>query len=190
MKHSTAVIFAGGKSSRMGQDKALLPFANYPSLSEYQYHKLLTLFTHVYLSTKENKFTFDAPLIKDLYRQSSPLVAIVSVFETLDVEEVFILSVDTPFVTKEMIEKLFSLPKHYDAVIAKSSKGVQPLCGIYRRSLLGFAKQYLEEDNHKLNHLLKTVNTKFVHFDEERAFLNLNTPQEYEEALDILPMNH
>ncbi len=185
MIHSTAVVFAGGKSSRMGQDKALLPFANYPTLSEYQYHKLSTLFTHVYLSSKEDKFNFKVPIVKDLYTQSSPLVGIVSVFETLDVDEVFILSVDTPFVTQEIIEKLFSYPKNYDAIIAKSSKGVQPLCGIYRRTLLAQAKAHLTQDNHRLNHLLKVSHTKFIDFKDEKAFINVNTPQEYEEALRI-----
>jgi len=40
VKFDTAIIFAGGKSSRMGRDKALLPFGGYDTLTEYQYRRL------------------------------------------------------------------------------------------------------------------------------------------------------
>ena len=59
MKRSvSAVIFAGGKSSRMGEDKSLLPFGTYTTLAEYQHAKLSKLFYKVYLSAKKNKFIF------------------------------------------------------------------------------------------------------------------------------------
>ena len=80
---STAVIFAGGKSSRMGEDKALLPFANYPTLTEFQQDKLSTLFDEVYISAKENKFDFDCKVIQDNDKENSPLVGLISVFESL-----------------------------------------------------------------------------------------------------------
>jgi len=66
MKHTMpAVIFAGGKSSRMGKDKALLPFADCNTLSEFQYNKLTSLFDKVYISSKEDKFDFEATVITD-----------------------------------------------------------------------------------------------------------------------------
>ena len=61
----TAVIFAGGKSSRMGEDKALLPFSNYPTLTEFQHDKLSTLFDDVYISAKQNNFDFECRVIQD-----------------------------------------------------------------------------------------------------------------------------
>ncbi len=179
----TAVIFAGGKSSRMGKDKALLPFAGYNTLSEFQYHRLSSFFHQVYISSKKNKFDFDVNIIVDCYDESSPLVGLISIFETLEVDEVFILSVDAPFVNKATITKLLSYEKKYDAVIAKSSSGVQPLCGIYRRSILSMAQKYLKEENYRLNSLLKAVDTKFVSFEDDTLFTNLNHPHEYESAL-------
>ena len=180
--NSTAVIFAGGKSSRMGEDKSLLPFGKFESMSEYQYHKLSQIFADVYISCKNNKFDFDAPLILDSYSQSSPLVGLISIFETLDVEEVFILSVDAPFVDIDIIKKLVHSPNHYDATIAKTPNGTQPLCGIYRRSILSKAKELLAQDNHKLNFLLKSTNTMFVEFKSDEQFMNLNHPHEYKKA--------
>ena len=62
-----AVLFAGGRSSRMGQDKALLPFAGFKTLSEYQYRRLSEIFEKVYISSKEDKFDFQADILFDTY---------------------------------------------------------------------------------------------------------------------------
>ena len=185
-KNKTAVIFAGGKSSRMGKDKALLPFGNYTTLSEFQYEKLNTLFSKVYLSAKENKFDFDCSVITDRYDESSPLVGIISIFETLEVEEVFILSVDAPFVNQTVIEAMYKQDEgNNDVIVAQSPSGTQPLCGIYKRSILPLAYQQLEKNNHKLHDLLSLVKTLYVPFEEDKPFSNLNHPEEYREALQI-----
>ena len=179
-----AVIFAGGKSSRMGEDKALLPFAGYSTLAEFQHSRLSKLFKHVAISAKENKFDFDCVVIGDIYKEHSPLVGIISIFETLQVEEVFILSVDAPFVESDTIEKILSCKENdSDAVVAQSPSGVQPLCGLYKKSILPFAQQQLEKNNHRLRDLLRLVNTEYVKFEEDLPFTNLNHPEEYQEAL-------
>ncbi len=181
---TTAVIFAGGKSSRMGKDKALLPFANYPTLTEFQQDKLSTLFDEVYVSAKENKFDFDCRVIQDNYKENSPLVGLISIFESLKAEEIFILSVDAPFVSKETIEKLLAHnARRFDVIVAQSPSGVQPLCGLYKRSILPLAYAQLEKENHRLGDLLRLAHTLFVEFDEDTPFTNLNRPEEYQQAL-------
>jgi len=179
-----AVIFAGGKSSRMGMDKALLPYLEYETLSEFQYRKLQKYFTSVYLSSKINKFDFRCELILDTKDESSPLVALVSIFEQLNIERIFVLSVDAPLIDKTIIEKLFSNDDaYYDATIAKSPRGLQPLCGIYHRSILTKAKVALKNDIHKLTKLLNESYTHKVPFDKETPFTNLNHKEEYEALL-------
>ena len=185
MKETTyAVIFAGGKSSRMGKDKALLPFGSYPTLTEFQQTKLNSMFDKVYISAKEDKFDFDCMVIEDNYTENSPLVGIISIFETLVAEEAFILSVDAPFVNNETIQRLLEHNQTLlDAVVAQSPNGVQPLCGIYKRSILPLAYAQLEKGNHRLGDLLRLANTLFVGFDEDTPFTNLNHPEEYKKAL-------
>jgi molybdopterin-guanine dinucleotide biosynthesis protein A len=187
MKYTVpAVIFSGGKSSRMGEDKSLLPFAGYGSLAQYQYERLLKLFETVYLSTKEEKFSFAAPVILDKDTGSSPLVGLVSAFETLPAEALFILSVDAPFVDETVIARLVTPAAEADAVIAHTPQGTQPLCGLYKRSILPLAKSHLDQGMHRMNHLLRQARTTYVPFEEEAPFLNLNHPSEYEEALQRL----
>jgi len=184
MYEMPAVIFAGGKSSRMGQDKALLPFGGYNSLTRFQYNKLSALFSKVYLLAKEEKFDFDAPFIKDLYEESSPLIGIISIFKCLDVEEVFVLSVDAPFIDKKIIHTILKEREaQSDAIIAQSPNGLEPLCGLYRRSILPLAESQLAHGNHRLHTLLKSAKTKTVTFKEVKPFTNINHPHEYQEAL-------
>ena len=189
MKYSVpAVIFSGGKSSRMGEDKALLPFGSFPTLAQYQYDRLQTLFDHVYISTKQNKFSFDTALIFDKAEESSPLVGLVSVLESLGAEEIFILSVDAPFVDKEIINTLIESASEHtkDAVVASHKGHIQPLCGIYRRSILPAAKESLSRGNHKMKALLEIADTLNISFNDPHAFLNLNRPEEYQHALTLI----
>ena len=187
MKYKIPIIlFAGGKSSRMGTDKALLPFAGYPTLSEYQYRRLEILFETVYLSSKSQKFDFPAKVITDHYEEYSPLVGLISVFEALKVDEIFVLSIDAPFVNKTVIERVIQKKEKYDAVIARTARGKQPLCGLYKRSVLKTAKAHLYKENHRLGNLLDRVSSHSVFFEDENDFLNLNHPHDYKEAKKIL----
>ena len=187
LHNSIAFIFAGGRSSRMGSDKSLLAFGDKNSMTQFQYDKLNKIFSKVYISAKNNKFDFNPPIIIDTYPQRSPLVGIISIFETLEIEEAFILSVDAPFVDIDIIEKLYAYnDKSKDAIVAQTKNGIQPLCAIYRKSIIPKAKEYLEKDMHKLTYLLKNSNTMFVEFDDESKFANLNYKSDYIDALKLL----
>ena len=184
------VIFAGGKSSRMGEDKSLLPFGSQKTLTQYQYIRLSKIFKNVYISSKDKtKFNFEAPFIEDIKVDSiyAPTVGFVSIFEKLKDERIFILSVDSPFVEKDEINKILSNDSlDMDATIAKTKFGIQPMCGVYHRSLEPKFLNMLKTDNHKLGFLLKSSNTTFVEFKNEEPFLNLNHPHEYQKALSLL----
>ncbi|WP_201352255.1 molybdenum cofactor guanylyltransferase MobA [Hydrogenimonas urashimensis] len=180
------VIFAGGKSSRMGRDKALLPFGGYDTLAEYQYRRLSVCFPTIYISAKGNKFPFEAPLIpdnkgKDLY---APTLGLQAAFERLQ-SDFFVLSVDTPFVEEKEIAEIYEAYRREerDAVIARSPSGIHPMCGIYTVKMIPKLKKMMEQGIHRLNHLLKNSDTLFVDFSEEEPFYNINTPQQYEAVI-------
>jgi molybdopterin-guanine dinucleotide biosynthesis protein A len=179
-----AVIFAGGKSSRMGKDKALLPFGGYDSLVEYQYAKLQKLFNDVYISAKNDKFDFNANVIYDTYTINSPLGAIISVLEYTQ-RPTFILSVDAPFVDEDIIQKLISKYENSSiATVAQTKDGLQPLCAIYNLSFVPKAKVQFQNGNHKINYILKNENITSVFFEDDNKFLNVNYPKDYQKALE------
>ena len=184
------VIFAGGKSSRMGEDKSLLPFGRFETLTEFQYSRLSQIFSNVYISCKNSdKFGFDAQFIQDDKNSNTfaPTAGFIAAFKALKTESFFALSVDSPFVDEKVITSLISANlDSYDATIAKTPQGIQPLCGVYNRSLLKAFELMQKTDTHKLGYLLKNSNTHYLNFTDETLFLNLNHPHEYEEALKII----
>ena len=190
MYTTPCVIFAGGKSSRMGEDKALLPFASYKTLTHYQYDRLSKIFTTVYISCKDrSKFDFNANFLEDIKTDATfaPTVGFVTAFRNIESDKFFALSVDTPFVTQKEIAKLFEADENiYDATVAKTEEGIQPLCGIYHASLQENFEEMLKTQNHKLGQLLKNVHTKYVTFTQTQPFFNLNHPDQYQEALKII----
>ena len=184
------VIFAGGKSSRMGEDKSLLPFSSFDTLTEYQLSRLNKIFKTVYISTKnKNKFDFDAAFIEDVKENNTfaPTAGFVAIFEQIKDDRFFALSVDSPFVSEEVINKILEVDSdELDATIAKTDFGSHPMCGIYHRSLQTAFEDMLSSDNHKLGFLLKNSNTKYIYFKDEKPFLNLNHPHEYQAALTLI----
>jgi len=184
------VIFAGGKSSRMGEDKALLPFAGFNTLTQFQLSRLRKIFKTVYVSCKDkNKFNFNADFIEDVESDSifAPTIGFVTVFKILKVESFFALSVDAPFVTTNEINRLLELDSNAnDATIAKTDFGIQPLCGIYHRSLETKFLEMQKSNTHKLGFLLKSSNTEYLYFKDQAPFLNMNHPDDYTYALTLV----
>lgn len=184
------VIFAGGKSSRMGEDKALLPFGSSKTLTQYQYTRLCKIFKRVYISCKESsKFNFDANFIEDKKSTDTfaPTIGFISIFDALKDDAFFALSVDTPFIDEKIISKLLEEDrKNFDATIAKTDEGLHPMCGIYHRTLESKFIKMQEENNHKLGFLLKNSQTHYLYFNEGDSFLNMNHPNEYQKALSLI----
>jgi len=183
------IIFAGGKSSRMGEDKALLPFGEFSTLTEFQLTRLKMIFKTVYISCKNReKFTFDTLFIEDIDLSDiyAPTLGFISIFEKLQEERFFVISVDTPFIGVEEIVKLVENDTIYcDATIAKTEDGIQPLCGIYHRSLELDFKNMVENGTHQLGFLLKKSKTNFILFYNSSSFINLNKREDYIKALGL-----
>jgi molybdenum cofactor guanylyltransferase len=180
-------LFAGGKSSRMGEDKSLLPFGGFSSLAEFQYRRLTPLFSGVAISTKTvDKFDFEAEFVLDPVEVDyAPTAGFVSSFRALKSDRMMVLSVDTPFVDEYVFQTLINADSdEYDAIIAKTASGSHPMCGIYHRSLLGEFERMLSEGDHRLGKLLASSKTLYVEFADEAPFANLNHPHEYQEALE------
>jgi molybdopterin-guanine dinucleotide biosynthesis protein A len=187
MFHFPCVLFAGGKSSRMGQDKSLLPFGGFETLAEFQYTKLQKLFTQVYIATKDpSKFSFNALFIEDKYEVFAPTAGFLSIYETLHVEKFFVLGVDMPFVNAEAISSVIKADATgVDATVAKTKNSLEALCGVYHRSLENKFKEMEKNNIHKLQYLLKNSHTKTVYFEDENLFFNLNKPYEYQKAKQL-----
>ena len=182
---NTAVILAGGRSSRMGEDKALLPFGGEKTLALFQYKRLSEYFDKIYISSKNDKFDADMNIIEDSISYiSSPMVALQSILSYIDEEAVFVLGVDMPFVSKDIIQRL--IERYEDnqnkIIVAQSSKGLEPLCAIYPVSILPVVKNLLDKKEHRLHTILSLTDIESVRFEDRNSFFNLNRFSDYEKA--------
>ncbi|WP_161593851.1 NTP transferase domain-containing protein [Campylobacter armoricus] len=179
------VILCGGKSSRMGEDKSLLQVDD-KNLTFYQYEKMSKIFTQVFISTKKDNFHCQKlPLILDENLNSySPLIALNSIFKHFQNTYIFILSVDTPNISKESIYKLFYHLKSQNILLASTKKYKHYLCGFYHSKNYEKTLQFLQENNHKLALFCATMKAEFIEFENENEFLNLNYFDDYKKWLN------
>jgi len=175
------VILSGGASKRMGEDKSLLPFKNFNTLIEYQHNKLSKIFSTVYISSKTNKFDFDAKILYDKSQEIySPMIALNSILNSLQDEKIFIITVDVPFIEKETFQTLYNKSFGYEITLAKDTHYVHNLCGVFSHSLLPTITELLKDDNHKISNITKNSDfAQEILFSNENQFLNINTKDEY-----------
>ena len=184
----TCVILSGGKSSRMGEDKSLLPFSSSQTLIQYQYDRLKPYFKNIYISSKTDKFNFlekDSLILdknKDIF---SPILALDTIFEKFKDQKIFIITVDTPFVSVDSIYKLIKESKDYDICVAQTEK-THNLCGVFSSNISLTIKTMIENDIHKIAYLINKNENKILKFPNNSEFLNINNKEEYEESLNYI----
>lgn len=181
------VILCGGKSSRMGEDKALLPFNNSKTLAEYQYDRLKPFFKNIYLSSKENKFDFldKNNLLLDESKTYSPIAALDSILTKLNEKKVFIITVDTPLVSIKSIEKIINASKEFDITVAKTIR-THNLCGVFSSNISLTTRKMLKEDFHKVGFLLQNNKTNILQLPNDDEFINLNHKEDYFKSLKMI----
>ncbi len=185
-KNISCIILAGGKSSRMGKDKALLPFRGFETMVQYQLSRFKNCFENIYISTKDrDKFNFQAEFIEDFIRlrKSSPLVGFLSIFQQIDSEYIFVLSVDTPNFGMEEFYKLYEMmDEKSEAIVPSCDNYTHNTCAIYKKTIVPIIQNMVSHNNHKLKFLLNSIETKFVQFEDKTKFLNLNYLEDYEKS--------
>ncbi|MCI0447331.1 molybdenum cofactor guanylyltransferase [bacterium] len=182
----TAVILAGGKSSRMGQNKALLPIEG-KTLIERIGEILSAIFSKIVLSTaSQNAFPqLQLPEVVDRYPQTGPLGGITSVLES-GLSEIFCVGCDMPFLNQNLIEYQCSISHCCDAIIPVWNNHPQVLHGLYRKNLLPAFHNGLNEEQYKITDWLEEAEVCYLLEDEIRrydpaglSFRNINTPDDY-----------
>lgn len=181
----TCVILSGGKSSRMGEDKSLLPFSSSKTLIEYQYNRLKPYFKNIYISSKVDKFDFlekECLILDENKDVFSPILALDTIFKKFQNQKIFIITVDTPFVSIDTIAKLIEESKDFDICIAQTEK-THNLCGVFSSNISLTIKTMIENDIHKIWFLIKNNIYKIIELPNNNEFLNINHRDDYEIAL-------
>ena len=188
---ASAIVLTGGKSSRMGQPKALLPFDGEPLIA-HTVRLLQTTFADIVVVTAPDQELPPLPVMvtRDEVAYQGPVGGIFYGLQVAREELCFVTSCDAPFLNLALISHLLVLASEYDVVVPYWQDRLQPLHAVYRRSVAPLLQEQLKRGELRPIFLYKKVRTREVREDESRhfdpeglSFRNMNKPEDYQEAL-------
>ena len=183
----TGVILAGGKSRRMGSDKALLPYQGGRFIEAIQ-RRMGELFEEVIVVTgAPGQYDFlPCRRVPDLFEGMGALAGIHSGLRHSGTDLVFVTACDMPHLSGDLIRHLCGLAEGVDVVAPEGEKGIEPLHAVYRKSALPAIEEALRAGERRVVSFFDRVSVRRVGREEvERldasleAFRNINTPEDY-----------
>ncbi len=182
----TGVILVGGKSRRMGQDKAFMKVEGRPIIE-----RVMALFRECFVQVvlagdREERFAdYCLPVMPDIY-PGSALGGLYTGLHNAETEYIFVASCDLPCPNSEVLRYLCTLRNGYDAVVPTNINGYEPLFALYAKSCLGPIRTLLDSGDCCAYSYYPQVRVRYVPYEElarfdrdGRAFLNINTPEEF-----------
>ncbi len=189
----TAFVLAGGKSSRMGSDKAFLQLGEETLLSR-ALKVAAAVAQEVRIVGDAKKFAAFGQVVEDVYRDRGPLGGIHAALSSSATEWNLMLAVDLPFIEPEFFRYVLLRARESDATVTvpRAGGGLQPLCAVYHRKFAEVAEESLRDGKNKIDWLFAKVETRVIEEDElaragfsAEMFRNVNTPEELEMAKSL-----
>lgn len=187
----TGIVLAGGKSSRMGRNKAFLEFEGQPFI-ERTLQVLRTVFSEVIISTNNPELysSYEEKTVQDLYLDQGPLGGLHACLKAAQNDYSFFVACDMPFLNREIIRYFAQLTGEESIIVPVIKGGLHPLHAFYHKRCLPVIEKKLEAKRLKLIEILDECSVRYVHEEDlqkfpnfEQVFQNVNTPQELAELL-------
>lgn len=179
-----AFVVAGGRSSRMGRDKALLPYGDV-TLLEHAIGKVLAV-THditILCGPTRRYEDFRRPVVTDAVCGVGPLGGLYSALFSASVDQrprMLWLAVDMPLVPASLLTRLIEELDQADTAMARTQNGLEPLCAAFRTEpALRAVRSALLRGQLKLTAALEGLSLASVIADVA-SFANINSPADYE----------
>ncbi|CAM3763354.1 molybdenum cofactor guanylyltransferase MobA [Rahnella bruchi] len=176
----TGVILAGGRSSRMGEDKGLVEINGRP-LFELIAERLRPQVGEILISCNQNseRYGKDFHTVPDIEQDfSGPLAGMLAALSVSKTEWVLFVPCDVPAFPADLSESLSAGLSGQKAAYARDTEREHPTLCLLNRSLVPALTAYLENGDRKLMIFLHDIGAKSVFFGESKAFSNLNTPED------------
>lgn len=187
----SAFVLAGGKSTRMGSDKAFVILEG-RSLLARALDLARSVSENVRIVGDATKFAKYAPTIEDIFTNCGPLGGIHAALRASQAELNLILAVDVPFVAPGFLRYLATRAQSARSTlvtVAYAAGGWQPLCAVYRRQFADAAEQALRTGRYKIDALFGESRIQRITEEDLRTagfsttmFRNLNTPGDLAKA--------
>lgn len=187
----TAFILAGGRSSRMGTDKAFV-LLDGRTLMSRALDLARSLTSDVRIVGDATKLSHFGPVVEDLFPGCGPLAGIHAALCSSLTDLNLILAVDLPFLTPALLEYMLGRAKGCGSAmvtVPRTAQGWQPLCAVYRRDFASIAQKELRAGRYKIDVLFDLAGVQVIDEPELQSagfspdlFSNLNTPDDLAEA--------
>src|SRR5215471_9818280 len=186
-------VTAGGRSSRMGRDKAWLELAGRPMIAHVLDALRPVVTDMAVIANRDEYAVLGVQVVADSNHGIGPIEAVRTSLAASRCDRVILAGCDLPFVTPELFSYLLGQAGRYQAVVPLDRENMpEPLCAIYSRSALPEVERMIEAAQFKISVLFERVDTLFVGFDElsglagaDLFFENINTPDDYERAMAL-----
>jgi len=183
------LVLAGGKSKRMGRDKALLERDGQSQLA-YLAGLLEDKVERVFVSTRaeqqDDSERSRYPRIVDRYEEMGPLAGILSAMEEHPDVHWLVVACDLPNISDETITHLVkncSADHPFTAYVSSHDGLPEPLCAIYRAGSTGIIRRFAEEGIHCPRKILIRSDTYLLEQADPRSLDNINTPDDLAESI-------
>src|SRR3989338_6940699 len=168
----TAIILAGGESSRMGTDKAFLKIGNQP-LIKRQIGVLRKIFEKIIIVTNslpKYRGYKGIKIISDIIPHHGPLGGIYSGLLASSSTYNFVVACDMPFINQGLIRYIIRNRDNYDIIIPKIDRKYHPLFGMYSKNCLPIIEKRIKQQRLKVSSIFLKVKTNFISKREIRQF--------------------
>ena len=188
LKTDTAIILAGGKSSRMGEDKAFIELGG-QTLLDRAIEKMSGFFSEIIVVINRGDFADPRiKTVKDRIADRGPLGGILAGLEGSSSPYNFVTACDMPFTNTKLMKLLVGIGEA-DVVAPRTERGVQPLCAVYSKNCIPRIEHYILEAGRCPISFFKQIKLKCVSRErvsevdpEMMSFFNINTPQDLKQA--------
>ena len=187
------MILAGGRSKRMGQQKAFLLLRGRP-IFEYVLETCRSIFDEIIVVARHTEAfgPYRVKVFEDLI-DAGVLGGLYTGLLLAPTPYVFCVACDMPFLRQELVHYLLSIKDGYDAIVPRAPDGLHPLCAIYHRNCLGPISEGIAEGQKRVISFLPRVRAKICDPEEIRkvdpdflSFFNINTPEDFAMAERML----
>ena len=188
MKNSAAAILAGGKSTRLGFDKALLKIDN-QFLLDRIFNEISGITAEIIVigDYRPESLIDPAFFVQDLIPGLGPLGGLYTALKWLG-KDLLLLSCDMPGIKAAHISALSRYSAHdYQAVVGSGPKGLEPLFALYKTSCLPALEMAIKNHDYALYRIIAKLKVKYVDYrevsEDPDIFFNINTLSDYKKVL-------
>lgn len=197
-RHVTGFVMAGGASSRMGHDKAQIPWGA-GTLLTHSVERMKRVCNDVYVVGAVAANNVSVTVLADKESGVGPLAGIHAALSHSTTDWNLILAVDLPLLSPDLLIWLAILARSSSqlAIIPRVNSQLQPLSAVYHRGFLPDIERALQRRESSIHRLLERANTRIIEQDQLIAngftpemFLNVNTPEDLERARAVAKGTH